>query len=136
MIKTRLETNRVIQVMPDPDQQLPIHDLVYTASTPTIAPRHNGKLGTLVSSCGLGDHLARQHCTRPFPASHIRGKNRIDYIFLSSHLLPGVQSSGCLSHYSLMSSDHRAYFIDIDIDSQLLFSDPAFEIHPIERRRL
>jgi hypothetical protein len=114
----------------DPDDSSIAPHLPYTPAFPTIDRHHNGKLGTLVSSCNLSDPLACQHSTRPFPASHIQGKGKkcIDYILVSSNLLQAVTSSGCLLHNTLMDSDHRSYFIDLD--AVLLFSDPGYEIQP------
>jgi hypothetical protein len=55
----------------NPDTAYPTHPLSYRLNTPTLAPGHNGTLATLISTCGLVDPLARQHSSRPFPASHI-----------------------------------------------------------------
>jgi len=93
-----------------------------------------GWIDTLVSTCQLSLPLAIQHETRPFPASHVAGKNQIDYIFVSKALLPAVQRSGVLSHHSLTRGDHRPYYIDLD--AALLFSDPAYQIAPATVRQL
>lgn len=52
----------------------------------------------------------------------------------SSHqIMPAVLSSGCLSSHSVFNSDHRAYFLDFD--TNLLFSDLAYEIErPVYRQ--
>jgi hypothetical protein len=76
-----------------------------------------------VCSCHLVDPLARQHHTRPFPASHIRGTKLIEFIFVSQGILPSVIRSGCCSFYSVFHSNHRAYFLDLN--SELLISDIA-----------
>jgi hypothetical protein len=48
--------------------------LIYTPDKLTMSKAHDGKLATLVASCGLKDPLASQHPERPFPASYFRGK--------------------------------------------------------------
>jgi len=78
--------------------------------------------------------LAIQHTTRPFPASHIHGRNQIDYIFVSEMMLPAVRSSGVLSHHSLLYGDHRPYYIDLDTAG--LFSEPAYDIAQASSRTL
>ena len=113
----------------DPDVICPKQPLQYDKASLTVNAQHNGKLSTLVSSCDLCLPLATQHETRPFPASHIRGKHQIDYIFVSKLLLPAVQRSGVLAHHSLTRGDHRPYYLNLD--PTLLFSDPAYNIEPV-----
>jgi exonuclease III len=108
--------------------------LEYNPARPTVSASHNGKLSTLVASCGLKDPLALQHSSRPFPASHIRGSKRIDFIFVTPRLQPAVLTSGSLAFHSLFHSDHRAYYVDFD--ALLMFADPAHDIAPPSYRRL
>jgi len=115
----------------DPKHTVPVHPLPYLPGVPTIDRKHNGALSTLLSTCGVADPLACQYSSCPFPASHIQGTNQIDYIFTSTTLLSAVIASGCLSFPSLFNSDHRAYYLDID--SILLFADPAYEIIVLHR---
>jgi hypothetical protein len=112
----------------DLDGACPKHPLPYRQPSLTVDSQHNGKLATLVSSCDLCLPLAHQHETRPFPASHIHGRNQIDYIFVSKTILLAVQRSGVLAHHSLTRGDHRLYYLDFD--PTLLFSDPAYNIEP------
>jgi len=108
----------------DPDSPAPRCPLVFVQGKPTICPNHNGKLATLISTCSLIDPLARQHPSRPFPASHSRGSSRIDFILISQTLYESVIRSGCLCFHSLfLRGDHRPYFLDMD--PKLLFSDPT-----------
>jgi hypothetical protein len=93
---------------------------------PTIDPKHDGKLSTLVATWGLADPLASLHRSRPFQPSNIRGKDRIDFILVSKNILPAVTSTGSLPFHSLFNSDHWLCFIDFD--SNTLFSDPAYEL--------
>jgi hypothetical protein len=118
----------------DPDTTVPAHPLVYTPGIPTLDRTHDGKLATLIATCGLVDPLARQHSNRPIPPSHERGSDRIDFMLVSPNLMSAVLSSGCLSSHAIFNSDHRAYFLDFD--STLLFSDPAYEIARPTQRHL
>jgi hypothetical protein len=111
----------------DPDREYGSHPLSYTTSL-TVDSTHDGKLSTLVTTCDLVLRLATQHPMRPFPASHIRGRHQIDYIFISKTILPAVQRSGVLSHHSLVRGDHRPYYLDFD--ASILFADPAYAIEP------
>jgi hypothetical protein len=118
----------------DPDQVAQQHPLVYQPDKLTVNSAFDGKLATLVANCNLCLPLAHQHSTRPFPTSHIAGRNQIDYILVSESLLPAVQRSGVLSHHSLIKGDHRPYYLDFD--ASLLFSDPAYQIEPATVRKL
>jgi hypothetical protein len=75
-----------------------------------------------------------QHASCPFPASHIRGSKRIDFLLVTPRLCPAVLNSGSLAFHSLIHSDHRAYYLDFD--ALLLFADPAYEISLPSYRRL
>ncbi len=118
----------------NPDQPGTIHHLPYTHGIALLHKTHDGKLSTLLASCGLVDPLAGHHSTCPFPASHIRGSERIVYTFTTSRIEPAVVASGCLPFYSLFNSDHKSYYLDFD--PKLLFADPAYEIASPEYRTL
>jgi len=118
----------------DPDTTHTPHPLLYAPHKPTLSTTHDGKLATLIASCGLIDPLAHQHSSRPFPASHIRGSKRIDFILISANLQSAVLQSGCLSFYSIMRSDHRGYFLDLS--STALFAENAHDISRLSFRRL
>jgi hypothetical protein len=118
----------------DPDAEVPKHPLHYNVNLLTTSTQHPGKLSTLISSCDLCLPLAHHHETHPFPASHISGRNQIDYIFVSRPIFLAVQRSGILAHHSLTRGDHRPYYIDID--PTILFSDPAYTIEPANIRKL
>jgi hypothetical protein len=118
----------------DPDAAAPSHPLAYSPGRLTLSPSHDGKLATLVATCNLCLPLATQHVTRPFPTSHIMGKNQIDYILVSKSILPAVERSGVLSHHSLIRGDHRPYYVDFN--ATILFSYPAYQIEPATVRKL
>ena len=119
----------------DPDQEYLSHPLPFNPERLTVDSAHNGKLSTLVTSCGLCLPLAQQHSTRPFPASHISGRNQIDFNFVSRSIQNAVQRSGVLSHHSLVRRDHHPYYLDFD-SSIILFDDPAYKIEPAMLRKL
>jgi len=98
----------------DPDQYTLQHHLPYQPGVLTIGAGYNGKLSTLVSTCQLCLPLALHHETRPFPASHISGRNQIDFVLVSKSILPAIQRSGVLPHHSLTRGDHRPYYLDFD----------------------
>jgi hypothetical protein len=100
----------------------------------TVHAAHSGQLATLVASCKLCLPLGSQHASRPFPASHIRGRNQIDFILVSKALLPSILRSGVMAHQSLTRGDHLPYYIDLEASK--LFSDPAYNIEPATVRKL
>jgi hypothetical protein len=118
----------------NPDIPGSLSPLQYTPGVPTYSKTHDGKLSTLVASCNLQDPLAYQHSDCPFPPSHIRGANRIDYIFVTPGLRSAVLSSGSLPFYSIFQGDHRPYYIDIS--SIQMVSDHTHEIHKPAGRSL
>jgi len=117
----------------DPDHAVAPQPLPYSAPNLTVHTTHPGKLATLVASCDLFLPLGFQHPTRPFPESHIRGRNQIDFILVSKAILPAVLRSGVMSHHSLTRGDHHPYYLDFDASK--LFSDPAYTIEPASVRK-
>ncbi len=69
-----------------PESIVPPHPLEYNPDVPTLSASHTGKLSTLIATCGLRDPLALQHESRPFPASHMRGSQRIDFLLVTPRL--------------------------------------------------
>ncbi len=110
----------------NPDIPSTAKPLQYTQGNHTLDKGHDGKLSTLIATCGLCDPLARQHPDRPFPASYFRGKNRIDYILVTPRLQNAVLRTGSLPLYSLFQGDHRPYYVDFD--AAIAFADNAYEI--------
>ena len=109
--------------------------LAYREGKPVMNTSHHGNLATLISSCNLIDPLSLQHPQHPFPVSHLRGSSRIDFILIFRSLLLAVIRSGSLSFHSLfLQGDHRPYYLDLD--SKILFADPAFEIEHSKTQKL
>jgi len=95
---------------------------------------HNRSLANLITTCRLVDPLAKQHKSWPFPATYNRGRSWLDYLLVSSLLLPAIHRSGILPYQSVFHSDHRPYFLDIDSTS--LFGDATSDMSPPCRRQL
>jgi endonuclease/exonuclease/phosphatase family metal-dependent hydrolase len=107
----------------DPGTRGIIHPLPFYQGIPTTDKKHDGTLSTLVATCELFDPLAWHHSSRHFPPSHNRGSERIDFVFVSKGISASLVASGCMPRHSLFNSDHHPYYIDID--SKVLFADPA-----------
>jgi hypothetical protein len=97
----------------------PLH---YQDGTHIYAPRHDGSLASLATTCGLIDSLAYFH-PPPYPSTYARGPNRLDYILISEDIIHAVTRSGILPLYSVFTGDHNACYIDID--ATLLFAEPT-----------
>ena len=110
----------------NPDHPGTVRHLTYSPATLTHDKMHDGKLSTLIATCGLCDPMAQQHTARPFPPSYFRGRNRIDYILISHRLNEAVERSGSLPFYSVFQSDHRPYYLDLN--AKIAFADNAYEI--------
>jgi hypothetical protein len=96
-----------------PDVRSPSHSLPPLVSTPIVDRHHGGKLATLIATCPLHDPLALHHPDRPFPASHQRGTQHIDFILVSNNIKMSAICSGCLPFNSIFHSDHRPYYVDL-----------------------
>jgi hypothetical protein len=72
-----------------------------------------------VRNSGLIDIHVHRHGTEDEPATYTRGKTRIDYILISPDLVEFVSAAGILPFKTFTKSDHRALFMDIDLDRYL-----------------
>jgi len=116
------------------DKEGKYHPLSFNTGCHPVSNHHDGSLATLITTCGLIDSLAIHHKQRPFPATYNRGSSRLDYILVSSCLLPAVTRSGILLFQSIFYSDHRPCFIDID--PSILFEEKIHDITPPCQRQL
>jgi len=108
--------------------------LQYISNKPTIGSGHDGSLATLMCTCGLVDPLLLQHPDQTPPSTYSRSDNRIDYIVISSSLVPAVLRTGIMPYDSVFISDHRPTYVDFE--SSLLFQDDTNTIGASTRRGL
>ena len=107
-----------------PGYQLGVHE---------SAPEHKGSLATLVTTCGLVDVLKEQH-SQNIPPTYIRGKKRLDYVFVSSSVMESVERSCLLPYHTFFEGDHRP--ILIDFNAEKLFGDPSHQVQRHKSRGL
>jgi hypothetical protein len=86
----------------------------FQLDTPIPLKGHDGTLATLVCTSGLVDPLLIHHPDHPPPPTYDRGKDKIDFIFVSRALLPNVICTGIFPYNSIFISDHRPCYIDLD----------------------
>lgn len=110
------------------------HPLEFTLDRPISTKGHDGSLATLMHTCGLRDPLCLQHTESPPPPTYSRGKDRIDYILISTGLLPSVIRTGIFPYDQIFIADHRPCYIDFD--SAILFRDETPSIAPHQYRGL
>jgi len=105
------------------------YPLEFTLGKPISTKGHDGSLATLIHTCGLCDPLCIQHTEYPPPPTYSRGKDRIDYILVSTGLLPSVLRTGIFPYDHIFITDHRPCYIDFD--SKILFHDgtPSIATH-------
>mmetsp|Transcript_23721 Transcript_23721/g.33981 ORF Transcript_23721/g.33981 Transcript_23721/m.33981 type:complete len:478 (-) Transcript_23721:192-1625(-) len=97
------------------------------------APEHDGSLATLVTTCGLVDVLKEQHSST-IPPTYVRGKKRLDYVFVTPRVMNSVERSSLLLFHTCFGGDHRP--IIIDFNAEKLFGDPSHEIQRQKSRGL
>jgi hypothetical protein len=80
----------------------------------------------------LIDPLVQRHGTEGEPPTYARGSKRIDYILVSENLSEYVISCGILPLHNICFSDHRALYIDIDLQA-FLKSEPPSHMNRVQR---
>jgi hypothetical protein len=68
------------------------------------------------------------------PSTYARGKNRLDYIYISDDISQSALCSGILPLYSIFLGDHNACYVDLD--AEILFGDDTHPLAPASRRGL
>ena len=91
-------------------------------------------LDRLLNKFHLSDTLRQLHGSYQC-ATHSRGSKTIDYIFASQDILHAIQRGAILAFDSIIPSDHRPLFIDINIHSAFHASLPSL-LKPPQRSLL
>ena len=78
----------------------------------------DGSLTKVINKHKLNDALGNRH-GHTQPATYARGTRTIDYIFCSERIVDSIVRGGMLPYNEIIQSDHRALFIDIDINKAL-----------------
>jgi hypothetical protein len=80
----------------------------------------------------LIDPLVQRHGTDEEPPTYARGSKRIDYILVSDRISEYIVAGGILPLHHICFSDHRALYIDIDLQAYLR-SDPPSHMSRVAR---
>jgi hypothetical protein len=63
-----------------------LHPLPYHRNEVLLHKSHDASLKSLRITCGLIGILGIHHSERPFPATYVQGRKRIDYMLVSAPL--------------------------------------------------
>jgi exonuclease III len=89
-----------------------ITPLSYQEDTHISHPTHDGTITTLCKSCSLIDPFTILPTHSSPPPTYIRGKSRLDYIFISLSLFPAVTQAGILPSNTIFFGEHRPCYLD------------------------
>jgi hypothetical protein len=64
-------------------------------------------------NCGLTNALTDVH-SEQVPNTHVRGSKQIDFVLVTDGIRPCIKAIGLLDE-SILKSDHRAIFLDLDL---------------------
>jgi hypothetical protein len=66
-----------------------------------------------MANCGLTNALTDVHSEQA-PNTHVRGSKQIDFALVTDGIRPCIKAVGLL-YESILKSDHRAIFLDLDL---------------------
>ena len=95
------------------------HAIIILIDANESATTHQSKIASWISRNNLCDILTTSHGLADQPPTMADGSAKIDYILTSRHLTPYISASGILPHDHFVESDHRAQFMDVDIERYL-----------------
>ena len=81
------------------------------ANEPMHGPRNS--VQKLLSATGMVDAIAKFHGDEA-PKTYLRGKNRIDYMFVTPGIIPYLCRSGNLGIQDCIPSDHVGFWLEFD----------------------
>jgi hypothetical protein len=73
----------------------------------------DGSLRTFMANCGLTNALTDVH-SEQVPNTRTRGSKQIDFALVTEGIRPCIKAVGLLDE-SILKSDHRAIFLDLDL---------------------
>jgi hypothetical protein len=78
----------------------------------------DGSIATYTHNCGLRNIMSECHAESGagIPNTHLRGSKKIDFVLTTAGIAPFIQSIGLLGFDIIFRTDHRTFFIDIDMD--------------------
>ena len=74
------------------------------------------------------------HGTKGEPNTYARGSDRIDYFFCTKNIYKFILECGILPFFSIMTSDHRGLYLDVDIIQYL--RNPFIDLAHTQNRLL
>jgi hypothetical protein len=94
----------------------------------------DGSIATYTQNCGLSNILFEPHSEygADILNTHLRGSKQIDFVLTIAGIAPFLQSIGLLDFDVIFQTDHRTFFIHIDMDG--LFGSET-ETLPAQRLR-
>jgi len=91
------------------------HEIILLMDANEPPNTKDGAIQQIQQECQLYDALTHKYPDSPSPSSYKNGPHRLDYILISSTLLPHIQSITMLPFdHSEVISDHRPMLIDLD----------------------
>jgi hypothetical protein len=73
----------------------------------------DGSLRSYMANCGLTNALTDVN-SEQVPITHVRGSKQIDFALVTDGIRPCIKAVGLLDE-SILKSDHRAIFLDLDL---------------------
>jgi hypothetical protein len=95
------------------------HEVIILIDANECTSTPHSKLSAWIRLHSLCDPLVQRHGSDNQPSTYKRGSKRIDYILTSRRIAEYVTASGILPYNHLVPSDHKALFIDVDIQGYL-----------------
>ena len=109
------------------------HDIILTGDfNETLGQDFDG-LTKVISACNLVDVMSAQH-PETLPVTYSRGGRCLDYIFVSSRIVPAVARCGYEAFGNRFASDHRDLFVDFNTSA--LFGTNIPKLSPRHEPRL
>ena len=91
------------------------HDILLCIDANESMSKCNSKIRRLANACNLLDVHSHLHPDDNDVPSFIRGSEKIDFCLASPNILDCITRSGILVIDDAYMSDHRAMFLDLDI---------------------
>ena len=86
------------------------HEIIITIDGNETFSSSSGGIAKVCKACRLFDPMHQKHGESIEGPSHINGSERIDFIFITSKILPFIKACGSTAFNEITTSDHKGYY--------------------------
>ena len=110
------------------------HEVIIGIDANEAFTSNAGDIARLYKQCHIIDPISTIHGIKGEPNTYARGSDRIDYFLCTNNIYKFILKCGILPFFSIMISNHRGLYLDVDIIQYL--RNPFIDLAQTQNRLL